>query len=39
MAALARLLKQAQETHADVGDRTNDNIRIDGNELKCTCHG
>lgn len=30
---IGTFVKATQETHADVGDRTNDNIRIDGVEL------
>ena len=28
-------VKSAQESHADVGDRANDSIRVDANELNC----
>jgi glutamate dehydrogenase len=28
-------VKASSETHADVGDRANDAIRVDGNELRC----
>ncbi len=31
---IGTFIKSSQESHTDVGDRTNDNIRIDGNELK-----
>ena len=32
-------VKAASETHADVGDRANDAIRVDGVELRCRCVG
>ncbi len=32
-------VKAASETHADVGDRANDAIRIDGRELRCKVVG
>ncbi|MBH0095562.1 NAD-glutamate dehydrogenase [Psychrobacter sp. NZS113] len=32
-------VKSANETHADVGDRANDSLRIDGNELRCAVIG
>ena len=28
-------VKAAAESHADVGDRANDAVRIDGRELRC----
>src|SRR5213076_1353742 len=28
-------VKSSHETHADVGDRANDAVRIDGHELRC----
>ncbi|MGO2363598.1 MAG: NAD-glutamate dehydrogenase [Psychrobacter sp.] len=32
-------VKSANETHADVGDRANDSLRIDGNELRAAVVG
>jgi len=32
-------VKAATETHADVGDKANDPIRVDGAELRCGCVG
>jgi len=32
-------VKSANESHADVGDRANDALRIDGNELRCAVVG
>jgi glutamate dehydrogenase len=32
-------VKAATETHADVGDRANDALRIDGNQLRCRIVG
>jgi glutamate dehydrogenase len=32
-------VKAAAETHADVGDKANDAIRVDGAELRCGCVG
>lgn len=32
-------VKSSKETHADVGDKANDNLRINGNELRCKVFG
>ncbi|MEA2180504.1 MAG: glutamate dehydrogenase, partial [Solirubrobacteraceae bacterium] len=32
-------VKSSEETHADVGDRTNDAVRVDGDELRCRVVG
>ncbi len=32
-------VKSAMETHADVGDRANDSLRINGNQLRAACVG
>ena len=32
-------VKSEQETHAEVGDKANDAIRLDGRELRCRCVG
>lgn len=32
-------VKASTETHADVGDKTNDALRVDGNELRCKVVG
>ena len=32
-------VKSSQEQHTDVGDKANDNLRINGNELRCFCVG
>ncbi|MGH3106796.1 MAG: NAD-glutamate dehydrogenase domain-containing protein, partial [Rubrobacteraceae bacterium] len=32
-------VKSSEETHADVGDRTNDAVRVDGGELECRVVG
>ena len=32
-------VKASTESHAEVGDRTNDNVRINGNELQCKVVG
>ncbi|RTE67387.1 NAD-glutamate dehydrogenase [Amphritea opalescens] len=32
-------VKASQETHADVGDKANDNLRVNGNELRCKVLG
>ena len=32
-------MKASTESHADVGDRTNDAIRVDAAELRCTVVG
>ena len=32
-------VKAQQESHADVGDRANDAIRVDGADLRCRCVG
>jgi hypothetical protein len=32
-------VKASRESHADVGDRANDAIRVDGNELRCKVVG
>ena len=32
-------VKAAEETHADVGDRANDGLRVDGSELRCRVVG
>ena len=32
-------VKSSQETHADVGDRSNDGVRVDGAELRCRVVG
>jgi glutamate dehydrogenase len=38
---IGTFVKASYETHADAGDRTNDNIRIDGNQLRArmVCEG
>ncbi len=35
---IGTFVKSSQESHADVGDRTNDAIRVDATELACACH-
>ncbi len=32
-------IKSAQETHGDVGDKANDSLRVNGNELRCKVVG
>lgn len=32
-------VKASTETHADVGDKANDNLRVNGNELRCKVFG
>jgi glutamate dehydrogenase len=32
-------VKSSVETHADVGDKANDNLRVNGNELRCKVFG
>jgi len=32
-------VKSSTETHADVGDKTNDSLRVNGNELRCKVFG
>ncbi len=32
-------VKSAQETHADVGDKANDGVRVNGGALRCACVG
>lgn len=32
-------IKSAQESHAEIGDRANDAIRVDGNQLRCKVIG
>lgn len=32
-------VKSSNETHADVGDKANDNVRINGNQLRCKVFG
>ncbi|MBS7597029.1 MULTISPECIES: NAD-glutamate dehydrogenase [Pseudomonas] len=32
-------VKSSEETHADVGDKANDALRVDGNELRCKVVG
>ncbi len=32
-------VKASAETHSDVGDRSNDQVRVDGNELRCRVLG
>lgn len=34
---IGTFVKATEETHADAGDRTNDNIRLDGVELRAKC--
>jgi len=36
---IGTFVKASSETHAEVGDRTNDNIRVNGNELKARVIG
>src|SRR5690606_2414225 len=36
---IGTFVKASQETHLEVGDRTNDNIRIDGNEVRARIIG
>ncbi|MDR3491170.1 MAG: NAD-glutamate dehydrogenase [Gammaproteobacteria bacterium] len=36
---IGTFVKASYETHADAGDRTNDNIRIDGNQLRARMVG
>ncbi len=36
---IGTFVKASHETHADVGDRTNDSIRLDANELRCKVVG
>lgn len=36
---IGTFVKASTETHAEVGDRTNDNIRVNGNELKARVIG
>ena len=32
-------VKSSEESHADVGDKANDNVRVNGNELRCKVFG
>ncbi len=32
-------VKASTESHSDVGDRSNDNLRVDANELRCKVIG
>lgn len=38
-AGIGTFVKSSQETHADVGDRTNDAIRVNASDLKCRIIG
>ncbi len=39
MVASVPMLKLPGETHAEVGDKANDNLRVNGNELNCKVLG